>query len=152
MDYQIFNNNCAMYSFESLKKIFNFGKVCVLPPHHNPRFKQYAECLIHSCLNDNQVIQLVYKVGEELGLSGLPTDLDFTYNPNLPPEVLNVLDTLRGEVPCFQGFQSDKEAFDMIRSRYDQFGGELDDYVHHLVDVINGDSPLDGSSETSKSD
>ena len=141
-----------MYSFDSLKKIFKLGQSCVVLPCDNPRFKQYVECLAHSCLNDNQVIQLVYKVGEELGLSGLPTDLDFTYNPNLPPEVLNVLDALRGEVAGFEGFQTDKEAFDMIRSRYDQFGGELDDYVHHLVDVINGDSPLESSSDISKSE
>lgn len=141
-----------MYSQKSLYNIFKINQTCTDEPCNNSMFKHYVEGLKHSCMNDNQVIQLVFKVGEELGLSGLPTDLDFKYNPNLPPEVLNVLDALRGEVPGFEGFQSDEEAFSVIRSRYDQFGGEMDDYVHHLVDIINEAQKQSGSSESSKSE
>lgn len=141
-----------MYSKKSLYSIFKINQPCTCAPCDNPRFKRYVEGLTRSCMNDNQVIQLVFKVGEELGLSGLPTDLDFKYSPDLPPEVLNVLDALRGEVPGFEGFQSDEEAFSLIRSRYDQFGGEMDEYVHHLVDIINESQKQPEPSESPKTE
>ena len=83
------------------------------------------------CLNDNQIVQIIFKLTEKLGIQ--PNPLDLSLNPNLSDEVRSVLQMLTQEYPSVKGFASDREAFDTIKSRYIQSAGEMSEFVDSLA-------------------
>lgn len=87
------------------------------------------------CLNDDDVIKIVFGVGQKLGI--LPNDLSVKDNPNYPPEIRSVLDALHREIPSSSiHMKDDDDVVKFIRSRYAQFGGELDEFVDELANDI----------------
>lgn len=86
------------------------------------------------CLNDDDVVKIVFGIGQKLGI--LPNDLSIKDNPNYPPEIRSVLDALHREIPSSSiHMRNDDDVVAYIRSRYAQFGGELDDFV----DTVSND-------------
>lgn len=85
--------------------------------------------------NDDQIIRIIFAIGEKTGC--VTSDSDLGQNSQYPAEVNYVLSQLQREFPHFEGFQDDKSAFDFIRSRYAQSGGELTEFVEYLVNEVN---------------
>lgn len=92
------------------------------------------------CLNDNQIVQIIFQLSDKLGIQ--PNPLDLSLNPNLSEEVRSVLQMLTQEYPAVKGFATDREAFDTIKSRYIQSAGELSVLVDSLAsEFLKSKSP-----------
>lgn len=92
------------------------------------------------CLNDNKIVQIIFKVAEKTGI--IPNTLDMSFNSGYPQEVQQVLDMLNKEFPAVKGFANDRQAFDTIKSRYIQEPGELETFVDNLSkDFLNSRDP-----------
>lgn len=102
------------------------------------------------CLNDNQIVQIIFRLTEKLGIQ--PNPLDLSLNPNLSDEVRSVLQMLTQEYPAVKGFASDREAFDTIKSRYIQSAGEMSDFVDSLAQDFIKSKSSDEAIDVSQSD
>lgn len=94
----------------------------------------FVDSLSHYFLNDNQVIRIIFDVAGESGC--IANDLDFSAAPDAPREVTEVLAALHKEYPDVNAFTNDANAFEFVRSRYTQFGGELSEYAHYLSTIL----------------
>lgn len=97
--------------------------------------QRIGEKYAHFFCNDDQIIRIIFAIGEKTGC--VTSDSDLGQNSQYPAEVNYVLSQLQREFPHFEGFQDDKSAFDFIRSRYAQSGGELTEFVEYLVNEVN---------------
>lgn len=88
-------------------------------------------CVKDKCLNDNKVVQIIFQLAEKTGVQ--PNTLDMSFRHDYPQEIQSVLDMLNKEYPAIQGFKTDREAFDTIKSRYLQSAGELETFVDGLA-------------------
>lgn len=100
-----------------------------------PLSSYYVNSLRCRCLNDNDVVRIIYDLAGQSGK--IPNDLDVSLSPNVPIEVSNLLAQIQRERPLAPQFADDKTAIEFIRSRYCQFGGELDDYAGYLASILN---------------
>lgn len=99
-----------------------------------------SEAVKDKCLNDNKIVQIIFKVAEKTGV--IPNTLDMKFNSNYPQEIQQVLDMLNKEFPAVQGFANDRQAFDTIKSRYIQEPGEFSEFVDRLsADFLNSRDP-----------
>lgn len=112
--------------------------------------KRIGEKFSNYFCNDDQIIRIIFAIGEKTGC--VTSDCDLGQNNQYPPEVNYVLSQLQQEFPHFEGFQDDKSAFDFIRSRYAQSSGELTDFVEYLVNEVNSINSQVAASETSKTE
>ena len=108
--------------------------------------KKYAN---YFC-NDDQIIRIIFSIAEKTGC--ITSDCDLGQNAQYPPEINYVLSQLQREFPHFEGFNDDKSAFDFIRSRYAQSGGELTDFVDYLVNEANTINSEIAASKNLKND
>ena len=104
--------------------------------HRNDENRQrYLDSLDHACGNDDNVIRIVYGLAEKL--VGIPNDLEIQNNPNWPAEVRSRIQSMQSELRILGlPIGDDLETMRCIRSRYAQFGGEVQDYVDYLSDKI----------------
>lgn len=100
--------------------------------------------------NDDQIIRIIFAIAEKTGC--VTSDCDLGQNVQYPAEVNYVLSQLQREFPHFDGFQDDKSAFDFIRSRYAQSGGELTELVEYLVNEVNTINSEIAASQIPKTD
>lgn len=84
-------------------------------------------------LNDNDVIRIITGLTESGGVQNI---FELSLNASLPTEVHDLVLALTREYPSVPQFKNDEDAFDFIRSRYAQFGGELDEYVQFLAEEL----------------
>lgn len=85
----------------------------------------------HSALNDNDIIKLI----TGLAVDGTLKDpLQFGLNDSTPTPVAELCQAICRERPTFPSFTDDDDAFNFIRDRYSQFGGELDEFANFLAD------------------
>ena len=107
-----------------------------------------SEQVKDKCLNDNQIVQIIFQLSEKLGIQ--PNRLDLSLDPSLSDEVRSVLQMLTQEYPAVKGFATDREAFDTIKSRYIQSAGEMSEFVDSLASDFlkskNEDEIVDVSS------
>lgn len=101
-------------------------------------------------LNDNVLVKTFLfpdKDGPDNG--AVPNSLNVTISQSLPDNVRTFLSVLVKEHPLLRGCSSPEEAFEFIRSRYDQYGAEVDDYIGFLEEILDEKSsePESNSSE-----
>ena len=102
---------------------------------HDDNRQRYLDSLNHACGNDDNVIRIVYGLAEKL--VGIPNDLEIQNNPNWPAEVRSRIQSMQSELRLVGiPIGDDFETVRCIRSRYAQFGGEVQDYVDYLSDKI----------------
>ena len=97
------------------------------PPYNDNNLTVYK--VRKMALNDNQIIELLVGFGED---GQLRNPLDLANISNLPQEVSVLLGAITKERPSFPGFENPNDAYDFIRDRYAQFGGELDEFAQYL--------------------
>lgn len=126
-------------------------------PTTPPRFedtismsKLIGEKFVNYFCNDDQIIRIIFDIAEKTGC--VTSDCDLGQNSQYPAEINYVLSQLQQEFPHFEGFQDDKSAFDFIRSRYAQSGGEMTEFVEYLVNEVNSINSEIAASQTSKND
>lgn len=95
---------------------------------------RFVKSLVTRCLNDNDVIRIIYDLAGQSGK--IPNDLDFSISPNVPAEVSNLIAQIQRERPLQPYFKDDETAFEFVRSRYCQFAGELDEYADYLKTIM----------------
>ena len=101
--------------------------------------------------NDDQIIRIIFAIGEKTGC--VTSDCDLGQNAQYPAEINYVLSQLQQEFPHFEGFADDKSAFDFIRSRYAQSGGEMTEFVEYLVYEVNAiNSEMAANNEPPKTE
>lgn len=99
-----------------------------------------SDAVKDKCLNENKIVQIIFKVAEKTGL--IPNTLDMSFNSGYPQEIQQVLDMLNKEFPAVRGFATDREAFDTIQSRYIQSPGEIQQLVDSLAsDFLSSRDP-----------
>lgn len=97
--------------------------------------QRYIDSLSHACGNDDNVIRIVYGLAEKL--VGIPNDFEIQNNSNWPLEVRSRIQSMQSELRLVGlPIGDDFETMRCIRSRYAQFGGEIQDYVDYLSDKI----------------
>lgn len=96
---------------------------------------RFVKSLAKRCLNDNDVVRIIYDLAGKSGK--IPNDLDFSMSPNVPAEVSNLIAQIQRERPLQPYFKDDDTAFEFVRSRYCQFGGELDEYADYLKSIMD---------------
>lgn len=87
-------------------------------------------------LNDNQIIELLVGFGDD---GQLRNPLELADISSLPQEVSVLLGAITKERPSFPGFEKPEDAYEFIRDRYAQFGGELDEFAQYLADQFPKD-------------
>lgn len=104
---------------------------------HQPSYDALKASLEGKMCNDNQLIRIIFSLGQKLGF--LPNDLDVDNHKDWPEAVRAVLDSLHREIPSppFRPGLSDDDILSSIRSRYMQFGGEIDVVVSGIIDEID---------------
>ena len=112
--------------------------------------KRIGEKFANYFCNDDQIIRIIFAIAEKTGC--VTSDSDIGQNAQYPAEINYVLSQLQREFPHFEGFRDDKSAFDFIRSRYAQSGGELTEFVEYLVNEANSINAELSASLTSKSE
>lgn len=93
--------------------------------------KRFEVDLQHRFLNDNDIIKIIYQVSEKVGV--IPNSLELSLKGNLPPEVMNVVNALNSSHKISEPTPEGLDPFKYIRSRYDQFDGDMDEYVESLA-------------------
>lgn len=88
-------------------------------------------------LNDNDIIRIITGLTQNGGIQNI---FELSLNASLPTEVHDLVLALTREYPSVPQFKNDEDAFDFIRSRYAQFGGELDEYVQYLAEELKKSS------------
>lgn len=130
-------------------KNLNFDRTRSVDTCHLTSISRVAldESLKDKCLNDNTVVRIIFKLVDKLGI--VPNTLDYQLNNrNYPAEIQQVIDMLNKEYPAIQGFKTDREAFDTIKSRYIQEPGEIQQLVDKLAaDFITSKSSEEGAVE-----
>ena len=102
---------------------------------HDDNRQRYLDILNHAWCNDDNVIRIVYGLAEKL--VGIPNDLEIQNNPNWPAEVRSRIQSMQSELRLVGiPIGDDFETVRCIRSRFAQFGGEVQDYVDYLSDKI----------------
>lgn len=116
-----------------MNKYLNFDRSYSAPSCCGAQLSNFSLCeqVKDKCLNDNQIIQIIFQLTDKLGIQ--PNPLDLSLNPNLSDEVRSVLEMLNQEFPAVKGFATDREAFDTIKSRYIQSAGEMSEFVDSLA-------------------
>lgn len=116
-----------------MNKNLNFDRSYSAPSSFGAQVSNFSlrDQVKDKCLNDNQIVQIIFQLTEKLGMQ--PNPLDLSLNPDLSDEVRAVLQMLTQEYPAVKGFASDREAFDTIKSRYIQSAGEMSDFVDSLA-------------------
>lgn len=133
-----------------MNKNLNFDRSYSAPSCFGAQVSNFSLCeqVKDKCLNDNQIVQIIFQLSEKLGIQ--PNPLDLSFNPNLSDEVRSVLQILTQEYSAVKGFATDREAFDTIKSRYIQSAGEMSDFVDSLASDFlkskNEDEIVDVSS------
>ena len=104
---------------------------------HQPSYDALKASLEGKMCNDNQLMRIIFSLGQKLG--SLPNDLDVDNHKDWPEAVRAVLDSLHREIPAapFRPGLSDDDIMYSIRSRYMQFGGEIDVVVDGIIDEID---------------
>lgn len=104
---------------------------------HQPLYGVLKKSLEGKMCNDNQLMRIIFSLGQKLG--SLPNDLDVDNHKDWPDAVRAVLDSLHREIPSapFRPGLSDDDILSSIRSRYMQFGGEIDVVVDGIIDEID---------------
>lgn len=127
-----------MYGKKGLNAFYRFDKVGHNKVDDRIRdgFISFEKSLRTCSLNDNDIVRIVYGIGQRLNV--LPNDMDVVNNPSYPMEVRNVINSIQQRYPSFPGFPADSDdVFDFIRERAVQFGGELDDFVDCMANEIS---------------
>ena len=106
------------------------------PPYDDNNLTVYK--VRKMALNDNQIIDLLVGFGED---GQLRNPLDMVDLSNLPQEVSVLLGAITKERPTFPGFENPEDAYDFIRDRYAQFGGELDEFAQYLSEQFPKEQP-----------
>ena len=124
---------------------------------HQPLYDALKKSLEGKMCNDNQLMRIIFSLGRKLG--SLPNDLDVENHKDWPDAVRAVLDSLHREIPSapFRPGLSDDDIISSIRSRYMQFGGEIDVVVDDIIGEIDSyknslsvpPQKTEGSSESS---
>lgn len=130
-----------MYGKKGLDSFYRLDKVGCndIDDRVSDGFVRFEKSLNNCSLNDNDIVRIVYGIGNRLNV--LPNDMDVVNNPSYPMEVRNVLNSIQQRYPSFPGFPADSDdVFDFIRDRAVQFGGELDDFVETMADEISRSS------------
>lgn len=94
----------------------------------------YSDCQ-HKFLNDNDVIQILFGVVEKTGV--YPNTLDVQGNNTWPPEILNLVSALNTSHPVASPTPNGLDPLNYIKSRYDQFDGDMDSFMNQLADEYN---------------
>lgn len=104
---------------------------------HQPSYDLLKVSLEGKMCNDNQLMRIIFSLGQKLG--SLPNDLDVDNHKDWPEAVRAVLDSLHREIPSapFRPGLSDDDILSSIRSRYMQFGGEIDVVVNDIFNEID---------------
>lgn len=104
---------------------------------HQPSYDSLKVSLEGKMCNDNQLMRIIFSLGQKLG--SLPNDLDVDNHKDWPDAIRAVLDSLHREIPAapFRPGLSDDDILSSIRSRYMQFGGEIDVVVDGIIDEID---------------
>ena len=116
--------------FYNLSRIRHSNAVKAIAPG-----MRFVKSLATRCLNDNDVVRIIYDLAGQSGK--IPNDLDFSMSPNVPAEVSNLIAQIQRERPLQPYFKDDQTAFEFVRSRYCQFGGELDEYADYLKTIMD---------------
>lgn len=116
-----------------MNKNLNFDRSYSIPSCCGTQVFNFSlrEQVKDKCLNDNQIVQIIFQLSDKLGIQ--PNSLDLSLDPNLSDEVRSVLEMLNQEFPAIKGFATDREAFDTIKSRYIQSAGEMSAFVDSLA-------------------
>ena len=118
------------------------GQLDNKPPYNDNNLTSYK--VRKMSLNDNQIIELLVGFGED---GQLRNPLDLVNISNLPQEVSVLLGAITKERPSFPGFDNPNDAYDFIRDRYAQFGGELDEFAQYLSDQFPKENPISITQE-----
>ena len=104
---------------------------------HYPSYDALKASLRGKMCNENQLMRIIFSLGQKLG--SLPNDLDVDNHKDWPDAVRAVLDSLHREIPSapFRPGLSDDDILSSIRSRYMQFGGEIDVVVNDIFNEID---------------
>ena len=111
------------------------------PIHEDGIQPKFIDLLSKQCCNDNQVLNILFKIAQRdthfcQSLSDIVENSD-----KYPVEVQSVLAQLSRQFPTVPAF-SEKDAnaaFDLIRSRYAQFGADVDAWAQHLASIVEED-------------
>ena len=111
--------------------------------------KQFHEIYSHQFCNDNVILNILYGLDNIDPSKGLPNLQDINANTKYAePEYKAVIESLSRKFPA-AGFVNDETAFEFIRSRYHQFGEELDLYASDLLKIADdAKSQLDLSQQS----
>lgn len=135
-----------------MNKNLNFDRSYSTPSCCGAQISKFflSEQVKDKCLNDNQIVQIIFQLTDKLGIQ--PNPLDLSVNPNLSEEVRSVLQMLTQEYPAVKGFATDREAFDTIKSRYIQSAGEMSVFVDSLASEFLKSKNPDDIVDVSKTD
>lgn len=137
-----------MYNQEYVKKtVYGFGRMV-----ENNGSGRLSELVSINACNDNQVLSMLFKLSlRETG--SVPTIEELMQKKDsYPLEVQNVLASLRTQYPGTSVFKDDESAFKFIRSRYQQFGEEVNLWVDYLGQIMKDEqSNIEASKAASSS-
>ena len=119
------------------------GQLDNKPPYDDKNLTAYK--VRSMALNDNQIINLLVGFGDD---GQLRNPLDLANISNLPQEVSVLLGAITKERPSFPGFENPNDAYDFIRDRYAQFGGELDEFAQYLSEQFPKEEPKFSTQES----
>lgn len=97
--------------------------------------KPYIKDIQHRFLNDNDVIKVIYEAAEKVGV--IPNALELSTNPSLDPSILNILQAINSKHSVAPVTPQGVDPLEFVRSRYDQFDGDLQEYVEYVANEIN---------------
>lgn len=113
--------------------------------------QQFHEIYSHQFCNDNIILKVLYGLDNLDPSKGLPNLQDINASSKYDePEYKAVIESLSRKFPA-AGFSDDETAFEFVRSRYHQFGEELDLYAADLFKIADdAKSQLDASKQPPK--
>ena len=126
-----------------IDKFYHFGKEC--ENNCKPASERFNETLAKHMCNDNTVLRLLFAIDG----TDVKTIQDIAINSkDKDPSVQAVLESLSRKFPASApSFMDEDTAFAFIRSRYLQFGGELDAIVDSLGEIADSaKSELDAAA------
>lgn len=116
------------------------------PVHEDGIQPKFIDLLSKQCCNDNQVLNILFKLAQRdthfcQSLGDIVENSD-----KYPVEVQSVLAQLSRQFPTVPAFsENDADAaFDLIRSRYAQYGADVEAWAQHLASIVeDGTKPTD---------
>lgn len=120
---------------------FTSAPSIVIDVHSLSFLKDYFE-------NNNELIKAYLLTPDENGIT--PNSLDISVSPHVPDEVKDMLDALNHEHPLIHGAATSREAMELIKPRFAQYGSEVYPYIERMVDILREREEQTEQSEQSE--